>query len=161
MNIKKFFENKEQKNIINEDNKKAIVKNNPFSRFVGSNVSARLKKLGKKPAPKAQTQAMTYFDEEHGKLTLDDIKRICTEVFNKYSVDYCYLFGSYAKGKETELSDVDLLVSVPLDGLKFYELVEVLRENLRKKVDLLDVSQLNKNPALLQEVLKDGVKIYG
>lgn len=100
-------------------------------------------------------------DEEHGKLTLDDIKRICTEVFNKYSVDYCYLFGSYAKGKETELSDVDLLVSVPLDGLKFYELVEVLRENLRKKVDLLDVSQLNKNPALLQEVLKDGVKIYG
>lgn len=100
-------------------------------------------------------------DEEHGKLTLDDIKRICTEVFNKYSVDYCYLFGSYAKGKETEQSDVDLLVSVPLDGLKFYELVEVLRENLRKKVDLLDVSQLNKNPALLQEVLKDGVKIYG
>ena len=100
-------------------------------------------------------------DEEHGKLTLDDIKRICTEVFNKYSVDYCYLFGSYAKGKETEQSDVDLLVSVPLDGLKFYELVEVLRENLRKKVDLLDVSQLNNNPALLQEVLKDGVKIYG
>lgn len=100
-------------------------------------------------------------DEEHGKLTIDDIKKICTNVFKNYSVDYCYLFGSYAKGKETELSDVDLLVSVPLDGLKFYELVEVLRENLRKKVDLLDVSQLNKNPALLQEVLKDGVKIYG
>ena len=100
-------------------------------------------------------------DEEHGKLTIDDIKKICTDVFKNYSVDYCYLFGSYAKGKETELSDVDLLVSVPLDGLKFYELVEVLRENLRKKVDLLDVSQLNNNPALLQEVLKDGVKIYG
>ncbi len=100
-------------------------------------------------------------DEEHGKLTIDDIKKICTDVFKNYSVDYCYLFGSYAKGKETEQSDVDLLVSVPLDGLKFYELVEVLRENLRKKVDLLDVSQLNKNPALLQEVLKDGVKIYG
>lgn len=100
-------------------------------------------------------------DEEHGKLTIDDIKKICTNVFKNYSVDYCYLFGSYAKGKETEQSDVDLLVSVPLDGLKFYELVEVLRENLRKKVDLLDVSQLNKNPALLQEVLKDGVKIYG
>ena len=100
-------------------------------------------------------------DEEHGKLTIDDIKKICTDVFKNYSVDYCYLFGSYAKGKETEQSDVDLLVSVPLDGLKFYELVEVLRENLRKKVDLLDVSQLNNNLALMKEILKDGVKIYG
>ena len=99
-------------------------------------------------------------DEEHGKLTIDDIKKICTDVFKNYSVDYCYLFGSYAKGKETEQSDVDLLVSA-LDGLKFYELVEVLRENLRKKVDLLDVSQLNNNPALMKEILKDGVKIYG
>ena len=47
------------------------------------------------------------------------------------------------------------MVSVPLDGLKFYELVEVLRENLRKQGDLLDVSQLNNNPALFQEVLDD------
>ena len=100
-------------------------------------------------------------DEEHGKLTLDGIKNICTEVFKNYSVDYCYLLGSYAKGKATEQSDVDLLVSVPLDGLKFYELVEVLRENLKKKVDLLNVSQLNNNPTLMQEILKDGVKIYG
>ncbi|MBR0521484.1 MAG: nucleotidyltransferase domain-containing protein, partial [Spirochaetales bacterium] len=64
-------------------------------------------------------------------------------------------------GKETEQSDVDLLVSVPLDGLKYYELVETLRERLRKKVDLLDVSQLNNNPSLMREILKDGVKIYG
>ena len=100
-------------------------------------------------------------DEEHGKLTIEKIKTICSDVFTNFQVDYCYLFGSYAKGKETEQSDVDLLVSVPLDGLRFYELVETLRENLKKKVDLLDVSQLNNNPSLLQEILKDGVKIYG
>jgi predicted nucleotidyltransferase len=26
--------------------------------------------------------------------------RICGKVFAGYDVDYCYLFGSYAKGKE-------------------------------------------------------------
>ena len=75
-------------------------------------------------------------DEEHGKLTIDEIRRTCVEVFKSYSVEYCYLFGSYSKGTETEASDVDLLISMPIDGLKFYELLELLRENLKKKVDL-------------------------
>lgn len=38
---------------------------------------------------------------------------------------------------------------------------EELREELKKKVDLLDVLQLNNNQKLLQEILKDGIKIYG
>lgn len=102
-----------------------------------------------------------FIDEEHGLLTVDQIKNICAEVLPKYSATYCYLFGSYAKGKATEQSDVDLLISMPIDGLKFYELLEVLRERLKKKVDLLDAAQLKNNDALVQEILKDGVKIYG
>ena len=100
-------------------------------------------------------------DEEHGKLTLDQIKQICGEVFLSYPVEYCYLFGSYAKGKETEQSDIDLLISMPVNGLQFFEILELLREKLKKKVDLLDIAQLNNNAALVQEILKDGVKIYG
>ena len=45
--------------------------------------------------------------------------------------------------------------------MRFYEIAELLRENLKKKVDLLDFAQLNNNPTLLQEILKDGIKIYG
>ena len=67
-------------------------------------------------------------DEEHGKLTIEQIKKICSEVFQSYPVEYCYLFGSYAKGKETEASDIDLLIAMPIDGLTFFELLEILRE---------------------------------
>ena len=74
---------------------------------------------------------------------------------------YAYLFGSYAKGKATEKSDVDLLISMPLNGLRFYEFVEVLRESLKKKVDLLDDTQLENNTVLVKEILQDGIKIYG
>lgn len=100
-------------------------------------------------------------DETHGLLILDVIKKICAEVLKEYNVEYAYLFGSYAKGVATETSDVDLLVSMPVNGLAFYELIETLREKLKKKVDLLDVAQLNNNPKLVQEILRDGVKIYG
>ena len=76
-------------------------------------------------------------------------------------MEYCYLFGSYAKGKATARRDVDLLVAIPIDGMKFFELIELLREKLKKKVDLLDIAQLNNNPTLVHEILKDGIKIYG
>lgn len=100
-------------------------------------------------------------DESHGILTVEKIKEICTEIFSSYNVDYCYLFGSYAKGKATENSDVDLLVCTEITGIAFYDLVEILREKLNKKVDILNLQQLNENLDLVNEILKDGIKIYG
>jgi predicted nucleotidyltransferase len=76
-------------------------------------------------------------------------------------VKFCYLFGSYAKGKATGKSDVDLLVSTDIGGLAFFELTEALRQKLNKKVDVLHIDQLKNNFELLQEILRDGVKIYG
>lgn len=100
-------------------------------------------------------------DESHGILTVGQIKDCCSEVFQKTDVEFCYLFGSYAKGKATEKSDVDLLISTPVTGIKFYDLVEALREGIKKEVDVLNLEQLQNNPELVNEILKDGIKIYG
>lgn len=108
-----------------------------------------------------ELEKINPIDEEHGVLERDDLIKICTEILSEYDVDYCYLFGSYAKGKASGSSDVDLLISAKVTGLKYYELVERLREALHKKVDVLDTKQLLKNEELLNEVLKDGVRIYG
>lgn len=109
----------------------------------------------------AEMSELGRLDEEHGILTTEEIREACGEIMKDYAVRYCYLFGSYAKGKATERSDVDLLVSSETTGLRFYELAEKLREKLRKKIDLLDVKQLAGNSELLDEVLKDGIRIYG
>lgn len=100
-------------------------------------------------------------DENHGVLTLEQIKAICEQVFEGKKITYCYLFGSYAKGKARECSDVDLLVSTPISGMQFYDLVEELREKLCKQVDVLNQEQLRDNLPLVEEILRDGVKIYG
>lgn len=102
-----------------------------------------------------------FVDETHGILSIQKIKEVCTEIFSGIDVEYCYLFGSYAKGRATESSDVDLLVATSISGMKFYDLVETLRESLAKKVDVLNLEQLTNNPELVNEILKDGVKIYG
>ena len=107
-----------------------------------------------------QLNKINFIDEEHGILTVEDITRKCTKVFEHYEVQFCYLFGSYAKDKATPVSDVDLLVSADVKGLKFYGMVEELRVALRKRVDVLDINQLKDNLNLTEEILKDGIKIY-
>lgn len=102
-----------------------------------------------------------FIDEVHGILTIDQIKDSCATVFKEFPVQYCYLFGSYATGKATEASDVDLLIATDVSGIKYYDLVEAIRESLHKKVDVLERKQLLDNPELVNEILKDGIKIYG
>lgn len=108
-----------------------------------------------------QLEALGRVDETHGLLTLEDIRRVLGTVLADYPVTYAYLFGSYAKGRATEHSDVDLLVSGGVEGLQFYGLVEALKTGLRKEVDVLTPAQLVNNPQLMDEILREGVKVYG
>ncbi len=107
-----------------------------------------------------QLEKCVLLDEEHGVLTLDDIKNGCKSVLDEYPVKYCILFGSYSKGTATDNSDVDLLISTDITGLRFFGIAERLRTALKKKVDLLDLKQLSENGDLIDEILKDGIKVY-
>ena len=102
-----------------------------------------------------------FIDESHGVLTIAQIIKVVEDTFSRYKVEYCYLFGSYAKGKAQEDSDVDLLVATDITGMDFFGLAEDLRENLHKRVDLLNLDQLGNNRELLNDILKDGIRIYG
>lgn len=99
--------------------------------------------------------------EDKGILNIDFIKEKVSELLSKYdeSIEFCYLFGSYAKGYVKDNSDVDLCISTSLTGLRFIGLIEELRTALHKKVDLIRLSDLKENVELLNEIMKDGLKI--
>lgn len=102
--------------------------------------------------------------EEQGLLSQEQIAASVGELLDReYSgeVDFCYLFGSYAKGTAKPDSDVDLYVSSSLTGLRFVGLIERLRQTLHKRVDLIRSSELRDNVELANEIMKTGVKIYG
>ena len=98
---------------------------------------------------------------EESVLKIDFIKKVLADVCSHYKVEVVYLFGSYAKGKATGKSDIDLMVTGEVEGLEYYELLGVLEERLHKKVDLIRIQAALQNVRLINEILKDGVKIYG
>ncbi|MBR4236832.1 nucleotidyltransferase domain-containing protein [bacterium] len=102
--------------------------------------------------------------ETKGLLTIDQIKESLTKLFDekyKDQIEFCYLFGSYAKGYAKESSDIDLCIDTSLTGLKFTGLSESIREALHKNIDLIRFSNLDNNIELISEIMKDGIKIYG
>mgnify|MGYP002623529872 CR=1 FL=1 len=102
--------------------------------------------------------------EEKGTLSTETIKKELTKIFDndyKNQIEFCYLFGSYAKGYAKESSDIDLCVSTSLTGLEFIGLSESIRNTLHKKIDLIRFNTLKSNLELVNEIMKDGIKIYG
>ena len=100
--------------------------------------------------------------EDKGVLTIKQIQVVINDVFKDYEnkIDFCYLFGSYAKGYATETSDIDLCISTSISGLAFVGLIEKLQSSLHKKVDLIRLFDLGDNEKLLKEIMKDGIRIY-
>lgn len=102
--------------------------------------------------------------EDRGLLTIETIKNELITLFDteyKDQIEFCYLFGSYAKGYAKDNSDVDLCIATNLAGLKFAGLSESIRSVLGKKIDLIRFNTLNNNLELVNEIMKDGIKIYG
>ncbi|MDQ0256763.1 putative nucleotidyltransferase [Evansella vedderi] len=82
------------------------------------------------------------------------LKLIKPYLQEKYKVSKVGYFGSYARGEQTEDSDIDILVefSQPI-GLEFVELKEYLEDKLGKEVDLVTVNALK--PKLRKTILKE------
>ncbi|MBQ3086802.1 MAG: nucleotidyltransferase domain-containing protein [Clostridia bacterium] len=81
-------------------------------------------------------------------------------VFRSYGVRRAVLFGSVTKGTHTEKSDLDVLVDSRLTGLRFVGLLEALQQVTGMRVDLLDVSHLERGSTAEEEIERSGVVIY-
>ena len=100
-----------------------------------------------------------YVDEDNGVLTVDQIKKTVLRVLKDYDISYCYLYGNYAEGTANDKSSVCLLISSEIIGMSFFALSESLHVALSKRVELTDSVQLMNNFALINSILKDGIRI--
>ena len=93
--------------------------------------------------------------------SISELRSILSPIFTAHGVRRAVLFGSYAKGAATSRSDVDLLVDSGLRGLAFFGLLDSVASALDTPVDLIDTSQIERGSLIEQEVLKNGVSIFG
>ncbi len=92
--------------------------------------------------------------------SIHEIESILHPIFAGFGVRRAVLFGSYAKGQATLRSDVDILVDSGLRGLAFFGLLEGVASTLNVPVDLIDVSQVEKDSQIDIEIQQTGVPIY-
>lgn len=79
-------------------------------------------------------------------MTIDEIREKSSDVFKMYPVNTVMLFGSYAKGDQTENSDIDMIVkNSDLGFLEMSRIRQQLSSKIGKKIDLIseeDVSDV-------------------
>lgn len=94
--------------------------------------------------------------------TLEEIKRMIEEVLLNTEIDKAILFGSYAKSKPTELSDIDILLDSngKVKGLKYYAIIDMIQEKFKKDVDIIEKSEIDKNSKIEKEIERTGIVIY-
>ncbi len=94
--------------------------------------------------------------------SLEDIKKIIHDILIDTDVKQAILFGSYAKKNANEMSDIDILIdgNGKIKGLKFFAIIDMIKEKFDKDVDVIEKSEINKNSRIEKEIENTGVVIY-
>ena len=94
--------------------------------------------------------------------TISEIREILHPIFHSQPIVTAILFGSYAKGNATPLSDVDILIDSKgkIRGIDFYGILDDIVSALRVPVDLIEASQLIEGGNIQLEIAESGVSIY-
>ena len=95
-------------------------------------------------------------------MSTQTMTQVIAEYFKTQPVLKAWLFGSFARGEETEDSDVDVLVkfdrSFPIGLLAYLRMHRELEERLGRKVDLVEEGTLR--PAAQKTAERDMKVIY-
>lgn len=93
---------------------------------------------------------------------IDEIKTKLRPIFEAAPVHQAILFGSYATGKATGTSDIDIAIDSKgkLLNIAFYGVLEDITTRLNKRVDLFEISELSRNPAIYSAIQREGIVLY-
>lgn len=89
--------------------------------------------------------------------TIQEIKNNLQSIAEKYRLAGVYLFGSYARGKADEKSDIDLAVDLTgsvISGLMFFELEETIQSLFTVPVDVLTVEEIMTGKSYITQQLR-------
>lgn len=94
--------------------------------------------------------------------SIDEIKEMIKLILINTEVERAILFGSYAKNNPSQNSDIDILIDSEgkIKGLKFFSIIETIKETFNKDVDVIEKSEIDKGSKIEDEIKKTGVLIY-
>lgn len=95
------------------------------------------------------------------KLLRSDIVKHIKTLLVKYHGEYAILFGSYARGDESNESDIDVIVvgGVNFRAKDIFAFGEELRQLTQKNVDAFEIREINKNTEFYENIMREGIRI--
>ncbi|MDO5850185.1 MAG: nucleotidyltransferase domain-containing protein [Methanobacteriaceae archaeon] len=95
-----------------------------------------------------------------------EIAREFADIINSDDINQIILFGSIARGEDTEDSDIDILIVSPIADDLFEKIISIASDILLEKEEMisphlmtLDYFNKTKNNSFLTNILKEGVVI--
>ena len=94
--------------------------------------------------------------------TIEEIKKILSEILKDKPVYQVILFGSYAKKNATKDSEIDLIIDTKskLKGFALLKLICQIEEKLQKEIDGFEKYEIVENSLIDKEIRKTGVIVY-
>ena len=88
--------------------------------------------------------------------TIEEIKKILSEILKDKPVYQVILFGSYAKKNATKDSDIDLIIDTKskLKGFALLKLICQIEEKLQKEIDGFEKYEIVENSLIDKEIRK-------
>jgi len=89
---------------------------------------------------------------------IKNLEELKPRLYDKYSINRIGLFGSFAIGKNTEKSDIDIIIDYekPI-GWEFFDIQDLLYQHLNRKIDLVSFKALKKQ--LKEKILNQTIFI--
>jgi len=92
--------------------------------------------------------------------TIDEIRNISVPIAQRYGVKKLALFGSYARGEQNDLSDIDFLIEKGniIDLFMLSGFINALQDDFGVRVDVLTYDSLSNS--LVADNINDEVVLY-
>lgn len=94
--------------------------------------------------------------------SIESLRQKLVPIFDKEPILKCTLFGSYAKGKYDEFSDIDLVIDSEgqLLGLDFFRVLDEIVNTLNMDVDLFEQAEIVRGSPMDEVIKQEGITLY-
>ena len=94
--------------------------------------------------------------------TRNEIEKKLKPILSNHPISKVILFGSYAKGNPTSLSDIDIVIDSEgkIRGIDFFGILDEIVEIFDVPVDLIEASQIVEGSRIQDEIGETGTIIY-
>ena len=94
--------------------------------------------------------------------SLSELGKIIAPIADELGLQRVIVFGSYARGDQTEKSDVDLIIDSGgvLKSGNFFGAVYELTQAIPLKADIFELLEIKKPSQTYDAIMREGVVIY-